>query len=607
MKGKTKLTSLLLIFIIFGIPSVLAGFVPGTALATKINLYDAANPGATPVVKGGQAYIEINDTYGVGDSFTVIANVTAVSELNMYAVGVEYDPLILDVSSFSEGTMAQNFFYLNVPAAAYAPVVNQPIPASGTGDGPGFGGDWEHITWALVKPYNTSGTGILAVFEFDVVGWGFSYIDIILGGAQVATLADPNAPPDEDYNTVDIIFDNMGIAPPAYGPTAEVKAITPIPPRYVDQLLTFTATNDSSVWGFSGAPLFVYYKLVLIEWDFMYTSAPGVNTDSGEQVTFTYTTPGTFDVNLTVTDFNGGKDSVLTSVTIFPLAEGAVVDIMTNRPPFNGTGPYMPASPYMAGKEEEVILYAKVLYNNCPVVNKLVTFGVFKVWFEGMPPVLMYEIALIRTAFTDENGMATVSYRIPTGWENESHGGYAARAYTFIGEGLVEDITTYRVEWVVDIVSVEALPPGTWAQGDTACFNVTIEAWDFAALPVVISLQLYDDLNCSISEVSCGPAGRPPTPGVPMWPCDWWSPTRYFYGDGTFGTLLLGSGTPPGYAWFVVCADIPRHAYVGVGTAYVNLHDAWPIPDMYAEPSGLTGDGQAYCPEASAAFGIECA
>ena len=203
MERKKKLIPLMvLILLIGGIPAALAAFVPGTGETVKINLMDAANPTASPVTYAdGQAYIEVNDTYSVGDSFTVWLNITDVTESRLYGAGVTYDNSILECTSYEAG----EFFY-RAPAEYRTSVVNQPMLA----DGSGFLGYYNHVSWALKKPGNVSGTGTLASFDFTVVGWGFTKIDIILSGAQGAVLQDP-LDNDIDFNTVDIIFDNTGM------------------------------------------------------------------------------------------------------------------------------------------------------------------------------------------------------------------------------------------------------------------------------------------------------------------------------------------------------------------------------------------------------------
>jgi len=595
MKGKTAWISLLMVLILVGgIPGALGAFVSGDSETVKLRLIDATAPeSATVTYPDGQEYVELNDTYAVGSSFTVWLNVTDVTNLRLYGAGVSWDSAILTLDDFGEG----EFFY-RAPAEYRTATVNLPVLASGAG----YIDQYAQAAWALKKPGNVSGTGTLAWFDFTVVGWGFTYIDILIGGAAGSVLMDP-ADVDIDWNTYDIVFDNIILAPAAYGPTA-AGTVAPPAPWYVDQVLTFTGKNTSAEWGFSGPPLFEFEHIVLFEWDFDDT-----NFDTGISVTHAYTSDGTFNVNLTVTDEAAGKAWTIIPVTIFPKAVGAVLDVMTQQSPFNGSGPFFPSSPYRANKEEEVILYAKLVYNDCPVVNKLVTFAVYKHSPPpGDPTALVFLQHLVRTAFTDTNGVATISYRIPTGWNDEFHGAYLVYAYAFIAQNITNDATIYHVEWINEITSVVALPPGTWEQLETAMFNVTIQSWDYVAHPLVLSLTLYDDLDVVIASVSCGPVGRPPVPGLPPgWTCDWWSPTRTFYGDGTYLGLIMDLYIPPAYSWLVIGAQIPQHAYVGVGTAFVNLHDAWPMPDMFAEALGLTGDGQPYCPEMSTPFGIECA
>ena len=203
MERKKKLIPLVIVILLIGgIPAALAAFVPGTGETVKINLVDTANPTALPVTyPDGQAYIELNDTYSLGDTFTVWANITSVTNLRLYAAGVTYDNAILECTSYSEG----EFFY-RAPAIYRTAVINLPFLA----DGSGLLGYYNHVSWALKKPGNVTGTGTLAAFDFTVVGWGFTKIDIIITGGEQAYLRDP-LDNDIDFNTVDIIFDNTGM------------------------------------------------------------------------------------------------------------------------------------------------------------------------------------------------------------------------------------------------------------------------------------------------------------------------------------------------------------------------------------------------------------
>jgi hypothetical protein len=598
MKGKTAWISLLMILMLIGgIPAVLgASWVAGDLETVKVWAQDASDPTAAPVLYGdGQKYVELNDTYDLTDSFTVWLNVTDVTLLRLYGAGVSWDSSILSLDTYGEG----EFFY-RAPVEYRTSPVNQPVLATGAG----YIDQYASVSWALKKPGNVSGTGTLAWFDFDVVGWGVTLIDITIGGAAGTVLQDP-ADTDIDWNSYDIVFDNTGLIPVPFDPTADFT-VTPPAPYYAGQTLTFTAKNTSSEWGYAYPN---WYPIVLVEWDF---GDGNYSAPSGSLVeTNTYVTDGTFDVNCTVYDGRGWNDSKIVSITVFPLAVGAVLDVMTQQAPFNGSGPYFPSSPFRANKEEEVCLYAKLVYNDCPVANKIVTFAVYQ---HTPPPLDPYALDftqhLVRTAFTNASGWASVCYRIPTGLGEEFHGGYLVYAYAFIATNITSDATIYHVEWVNEIINVQVDPLGTgpWAQGDTACFNITIQSWDYVAHPLVVSLTLYDDLDVVIASVTCGPVGRPPVQGFPPgWTCDWWSDTRLFYGDGTYLGLIMDLYIAPAYSWIIICVDIPSYAYVGVGTAYINLFDAWPMPDLFAEPLGLMGEGQPWSPEASEIFAIECA
>ena len=82
-----------------------------------------------------------------------------------------------------------------------------------------------------------------------------------------------------------------------------------------------------------------------------------------------------------------------------PSDDGGRLDLYTQK---GGVGLNMAGGDFMAG--EMVHLISKVTYNNAPVQNELVAF-------EVLNP--SDEVVLIRTAITDEEGLATTSFRIP--------------------------------------------------------------------------------------------------------------------------------------------------------------------------------------------------
>ena len=206
MKGKTTWMSfaIIVLLLISAIPAVLAGYVPGTTETVKISLMDAANPGAAPVTyPDGQQYREINATvgwphYAVGESFTVWVNVTDVTELNLYQVGLYWDSSILTCTSYDEG----EFFY-RAPEEYRTASVNQPMGRDNIDPGIAHA-----MAWVLALPGNVSGTGTIAVADFTVAGWGVTKIEVTVAGAEATGLGDADEA-DIDYNTIEIVFDNF--------------------------------------------------------------------------------------------------------------------------------------------------------------------------------------------------------------------------------------------------------------------------------------------------------------------------------------------------------------------------------------------------------------
>jgi len=135
-----------------------------------------------------------------------------------------------------------------------------------------------------------SGTGDAAVITFKALSEGIS--DILL------------------YNAV--VFDSEGNATP--GVVVEngtVEVVSNIPPdaepgmdrtAYTNQVLQFNGSNSTDSDG----------NIISYFWDFGDT-----NNAAGVALTHTYTSPGTYTVNLTVTDDDGAEDSDILTVTVY--------------------------------------------------------------------------------------------------------------------------------------------------------------------------------------------------------------------------------------------------------------------------------------------------
>ncbi|MCS7124413.1 MAG: hypothetical protein NZ932_03225 [Candidatus Bathyarchaeota archaeon] len=97
-----------------------------------------------------------------------------------------------------------------------------------------------------------------------------------------------------------------------------------------------------------------------------------------------------------------------------------------------------PGGNFIAG--EPIYLVSLVTYNDCPVRWKLVAF-------EVRNP--MDEIVLIRTAVTDENGLATIWFRTPV--LPISNGTWTAISTVDVAGTVVLDTISFQVSFIMPV------------------------------------------------------------------------------------------------------------------------------------------------------------
>jgi hypothetical protein len=102
---------------------------------------------------------------------------------------------------------------------------------------------------------------------------------------------------------------------------------------------------------------------------------------------------------------------------------GRVIDLYTQKDPFSGKG--LNQSSDVFTPQEEVILYAKVTYNDMPIENKLVSFQVINPLGESV---------MFKTDSTSEDGIATASFRLPDGGNETFFGVWSVFATVDIAE-----------------------------------------------------------------------------------------------------------------------------------------------------------------------------
>jgi len=245
---------------------------------------------------------------------------------------------------------------------------------------------------------------------------------------------------------------------------------------------------------------------------------------------------------------------------VYQSSSMAMIDLYTQKEPFGGKGPNQPSDAF--APQEEVILYANVMYNGEPVQAKIVNFEVK--FMDKDPPLSL----LTRTNRTNESGIATIKFRIPElcweyGGAEALFGTWSATAWVKVVEEIVKDTLTFKVGWIVEIVSIwtinENLQPQTrFAKG--TCVGVAMVLRNIAMThkKATLTLVVYDCENQPIAD-----------------------------------TMLEDVEIEPGETSIhVICKlQIPKWTLLGYSVVYANA---------YTAPPQL--GGVSYCPEVSAGF-----
>lgn len=173
-------------------------------------------------------------------------------------------------------------------------------------------------------------------------------------------------------------------------------------------------------------------------------------------------------------------------------ASGRVIDLYTQKMPFNGNGPNQSSDAFEP--QELVILYANVTYNDAPVAQKLVAFQA------NGPANPLQNVSATGSATTDQDGIAQYSFRIP--WPNENPekkilGQWFAIATVSIADQTVVDTLTFQVGWIIRITNIETLnasmqPQTRFLRRETVTFNLTVENIAMTEKQATITVDVQD-------------------------------------------------------------------------------------------------------------------
>lgn len=129
-------------------------------------------------------------------------------------------------------------------------------------------------------------------------------------------------------------------------------------------------------------------------------------------------------------------------------AENIGVDLFTQKAHFDGRG--LNQSSDVFGPQEQVILYAQVLYCNLPL-ETLVAYEI-----DG-PLNRSSELRFYQTAMTNSSGIAQTVFSLASINESDSFGTWVASVTVEINGMIYADRLSFEVNWLVEVLSVRTL------------------------------------------------------------------------------------------------------------------------------------------------------
>jgi hypothetical protein len=175
------------------------------------------------------------------------------------------------------------------------------------------------------------------------------------------------------------------------------------------------------------------------------------------------------------------------------------------------------------------------------------------------PPNPIYNLTLYRVAFTDENGIATINFRVNWPCENASlqiFGIWTVYAAVDIAQIKVIDILHFQVGWLIQITKI-TLNEAEYRHGWHMTIDLDYVSISAQVRPAVFTITIYDELGVGLGSM----------------------------------TIVIPAVTKGTYTVELTCFRIPKWAYAGTATAYANVFTDYP-----------TLCGVPYGPEASKTF-----
>jgi hypothetical protein len=479
--------------------------------------------------------------------FTVTIKIFEAPPMDFWDMEIHWDPAVLELQHGTIADVVEGAFMNHFGATIFT--LQNPDNATGI---------LPDIACGFLSGGPASGTGILMTIAFHAKATGDSAITIWLPGVESYLLF--SGPPSVSYPFA-AVNGIVHVPPP---PPTPPKAIitTPADGAQVPVCNDVLLDGSLSTAGFDTLPP-PGETCPINDWKWEVNFHNGTIAELHDaHQSFHCDGPGLVTITLTVTapdptppSAPGFVPTDSETIEILQVAPslGPAIDVYTER---GGTGIFVVATdgpyPYhwsdAYGPQEEVIVYAKVTYNDEPVEYKPVIFEVVDPLGAGRD---------FRTAFTGAGGIATTSFRIP--WQGSGaesmFGNWSIVGVVSISEQIVSDIVKFKFGYILSIRGI-TVDPMSLHKGETMTIDVDIASISMTPHYTVLTITACDEC------------------GVPI---------GLAY---ALFTVDPEDGISAGQT-----ITIPPWAYVGMGTIYVNLLTNWP---QYS--------GVPYCPEETTPF-----
>ena len=169
-----------------------------------------------------------------------------------------------------------------------------------------------------------------------------------------------------------------------------------------------------------------------------------------------------------------------------------ILDVFTQKTPFNGRGLNQSSDPF--APYEVVKLYGNLTYNGHPLANVPVTFNITG------PPNKLYNYTFEVTRETNESGIASLDFSFPQPNDTKIIGIWTVKALAEYKGRSACDILTFRVDWIIKILSVKPVNStgdyqGVFGIGGEMGVEVTLRNIARTFQNTTLFIGFHDELN----------------------------------------------------------------------------------------------------------------